>query len=1346
MALETGGSLYWKTKIDNTGLQTGAVQAKGILRGLTRSITGMDVFAGLAIGAVLVLSKITKEVYNFSRNFESAMKEVQTISKAVQNNFKGISKEIIDMSKTVPDTAQKLSKALYQIVSAGYDGAEAMKILRTSAELAVATVTDTFTAADALTYVMNAYGIAAGTAAEISDKLFTIVKLGKVKMEELGPTISMVTGLAAEAGLTFNELAAIYAEAVKKIQPHIVSTGIRGIVTAMLRVSKGTGDAADAAREFGIEFDIAALRSKGFKQVLSEIIVATKGNEAALMRLFPNVRGLIGLLAIMTDEGKGFNKTLNEIDNSAGATGEAFKIMMETTDNQMAILKNNIMAKLKPLGDSILGFMNDLASEINISMSGATDEFSRMAKAYSDLSDTLQKKKNRIDSLIAIIEDLKSKTELTKEETVNLEAAEKSLMILLPDLGKAARDLGEDFDILTEAKRGSLELDIKIIESKLAIAEAEKKRTEIEIARFKRSEDEGSKELERLEEEIDFWYKEIEKGGPRLIEEFYLAMKKFPFDDFTKQIDDIVTGSGKAGIVVRNLGERLLDIQKDLQMGIDTTAKQDKLREEIFVAAMNASEVYQEALEALGMVTGEVTIEEHKLNLELDESTIRINTLTETLEKLKELREKPIITPPKPEGEPPGVEPAIVPTITDTEIEAVKERLTYMADQYKSYWRIVAQFGEEYVEEHNAQLAEDAKNYGKFLSDMLTEHKGIAELTKEIMLNIAEYNKEIIDKRKKAEEEYFNYITEAREKELKGEEDRFRTIIKDYEEGSNEYLGLVEKHNKNILEINEKYDKEIAEAKLAIFKENLERQTGEVDIAYKERLEIAKAGLGKETEAYKEYFEFINDKLQEITETEEEEAKRKREILESYFGSYQTTEEKIVSIHKKTNELLLLTDIKYEKDKLKSIERQLIAEVKSNKARKEIGDKIAEYERELDDKGLEDYIVFLGEMKVKYSEYADIIILLNEEIAESQKQIWENTRNEIDKTVDTLHNLADVVGIFDTELEKTINDVANIVSGIGDITIGISTGGIAGILSGIFTIIQSIFSIFSSYQSTIKELNEELRKITLELQKQQNILSQSLGTERLEAIQATIDLLEEQIDVYNEMIAVEEERWKTDQEKIDEWLSSIESVNAEIANLWQQYREILTGTTAESIADAIADGFAEGLDSAQVFADTFNDMMKKAIIDAFKRTIVTKYIEDWYEQFAILAAGGLTPEEIETLTGTYQEMVEAAGEEWAALAIILEEAGIELLEDIKKEGLTGAIAGITEETAGLLAGQFQAIRINTVDILNNMESIIIINARIADNTEYNKYLKDIDDKLSKGVPLESEYLRGVGGV
>ncbi|MBA7549248.1 hypothetical protein ES705_41724 [subsurface metagenome] len=319
-----------------------------------------------------------------------------------------------------------------------------------------------------------------------------------------------------------------------------------------------------------------------------------------------------------------------------------------------------------------------------------------------------------------------------------------------------------------------MELDLRIIETKLAIAEAEKKQAEIEIARFERSEDDSSKEAKRLDEKVKFLYKRLEESGMYLVDEFFRSMRKYPLDDFTEQIEEIVQVYGKAGVAVINLGERLRDINKDQKIGIDTTIEQEKLRKEVFAAMLEASKDYQDTLDAWGTATGGLIKEEHELNLELLKQEENINILTEARKNLKEILSKPTIITTKP-GEPPKKEPAVIPTITDTEIEAVKERLTYMADQYKSYWRIVAQFGKEYVEEHNIQLAEDAKNYGVFLSDMLVKHRGNAELTKEIMLNIAEYNKEIIDKRKKAEEEYFNYITEAREKELKGEEDRFRS-------------------------------------------------------------------------------------------------------------------------------------------------------------------------------------------------------------------------------------------------------------------------------------------------------------------------------------------------------------------------------------------------------------------------------------------------------------------------------------------------------------------------------------------------------------------------------------------
>lgn len=1308
MALNVSGSdsLFWHTGIDNKGLIAGSTQAKGILAGLSKSITRMDVFAGLTIGSALVFAKISKQAYNFSKEFETAMKEVQTISKAVQNDFKGISKEIIAMSKTVPDNAQKLTKALYQIVSAGYDGAEAMEILRTSTELAVASVTDTFTAADTLTYVMNAYGKAAGTAALISDKLFTIVKLGKVKMEKLGPTISMVTGLAAEAGLEFNELAAMYAEAVKKIQPHIVSTGIRGILTAMLRVSKGTGEAADKARELGIEFDIAALKSKGFKQILQDIIKATKGNEGALMELFPNVRGLIGLLAVMTDEGEAYNKTLHEIENSLGATDKAFKTMVDTTENQLAILRNNVMAKLKPLGDNILAFMNDIASGINIAMSGANDELSKLTRSFSELTDTLQRKQSRIDDLIATIENLRGKTELTKTETIKLEAAERALAIYFPTLGKAAEDAAGSIDILTLAKEGTIDLSIKIMKLELEQAKIEMRRADLAKELYDRKEDEGNKEIRRIKKQI-----EAEKE----LTEF------------------ILTG------------------------GVEGLFKQEQLNDMMEIRLRDNIE-YLKLTNELSLATEKRSLEEDQLILNQEKSRIEVDALNDSLKELIETRERPITIPEAPDGGPPKKDPIII--ITDTEVEEVKDRLKYMASQHKRYLADVAEFGVEYVEKHNAQLAEDSENYAEYLDNMLEMYAENADLTKEIMEDIYEYNKIITAKRKEAEKEYFNYIAEAREKDLKKEKDKFKILIKKYKEGSNEYIKATEQHNQNIAEINEKYDEQIAEGKLAIFKANLEKQIGEEEKAYIERLKVASEEIGKKTKLNKEYYEFVNNKLQEIFDMEEGIAKEKERVLRSYLKSYQTTEEKIASIHVETIKLLGYTDNKYERDKLKSIEKQLIAAVKYNEARQELDKKNAEYGEKLNNKQLEEYIKFLEEMKIKYSKYTDIIITLNEKIAESQKQIWENIRKEIDETVDAIHALARVVGNFDSELEEMINSMANLISGIGQITIGFSTGNIGGIISGIAVAISSIINLFVKHKSDVPELREELHEITLELQEQQNILSQSIGTAKTEAIQNTIALLQEQIAVYNEMIEAEKEAYgqflwwtwsETDQEAIEEWLSAIESVNAEIANLQQQYQQILTGTTVETIANAIAEGFEQGLDSAQVFADTFNDMMKKAIIDAFKRTIITRYLQRFYDYFAQLSEGGLTAEEINHLALIYQNIINAAETQWEALQSLLGSLGMGTSttpEDIGANitGLTGAIAGITEETAGLLAGQFMAIRINTVEILSNMESIIIINSKIAENTGYNKYLENISNKLDAGSSFENEYLRSVGGV
>jgi len=98
----------------------------------------------------------------------------------------------------------------------------------------------------------------------------------------------------------------------------------------------------------------------------------------------------------------------------------------------------------------------------------------------------------------------------------------------------------------------------------------------------------------------------------------------------------------------------------------------------------------------------------------------------------------------------------------------------------------------------------------------------------------------------------------------------------------------------------------------------------------------------------------------------------------------------------------------------------------------------------------------------------------------------------------------------------------------------------------------------------------------------------------------------------------------------------------------------------------------------------------------------------------------------------------------------------------RPEGIKGAIKGITEDTAGLLAGQFNAIRMNTVELVGHfqssnmslaemtgsMENLLSINTRIADNTSVNPAmlaeLQDIKLRLDQDLVTERDYLRATG--
>ncbi|TYK35598.1 phage tail tape measure protein [Bacteroides pyogenes] len=345
------GALYMATGIDNTGLYRGRQEAVGIIKAMAGEITSFDVFGGLGISAGIAFAKAASGAYEFEKQFESSMKEVATISDLVRDSMEDTKNKIISLTtdERIPVGANDMAKALYQIVSAGHDGADGMHILEVSAKSAVGGLTETATAADAITTILNAYKKDTSEAERVSDMLFTTAKLGKTTFGEMGKSISQVVPIAASFGIEMDQVLAAVATLTKSGVP--TTQAMTQIRAAIIGASKQLGD--------------GAFEAMTFQEALQSIADRANGSESALRAMMPEVEGFNGLLGLTGINAKAAASDLESMGKSVGATEKAFEEMSDSAENQMKLLGNNITKMLRPIGKGILEEVSHVSTAIN---------------------------------------------------------------------------------------------------------------------------------------------------------------------------------------------------------------------------------------------------------------------------------------------------------------------------------------------------------------------------------------------------------------------------------------------------------------------------------------------------------------------------------------------------------------------------------------------------------------------------------------------------------------------------------------------------------------------------------------------------------------------------------------------------------------------------------------------------------------------------------------------------------------------------------------------------------------------------------------------------------------------
>ncbi|MGW1621582.1 phage tail tape measure protein [Streptomyces sp. NPDC002172] len=118
----------------------------------------------------LVLSAVLGAGVMGAVSLEKHMANVMTISQQITaSTVSGYTDQIISLSKGMTQSTDQLAEGLYQVVSTGYDGADAMTILSVAAKGASAGLTTTEISARALLGVLKAYGLPASKASDVMD-------------------------------------------------------------------------------------------------------------------------------------------------------------------------------------------------------------------------------------------------------------------------------------------------------------------------------------------------------------------------------------------------------------------------------------------------------------------------------------------------------------------------------------------------------------------------------------------------------------------------------------------------------------------------------------------------------------------------------------------------------------------------------------------------------------------------------------------------------------------------------------------------------------------------------------------------------------------------------------------------------------------------------------------------------------------------------------------------------------------------------------------------------------------------------------------------------------------------
>lgn len=364
--------------------------------------------------------------------------------------------------------------------------------------------------------------------------------------------------------------------------------------------------------------------------------------------------------------------------------------------------------------------------------------------------------------------------------------------------------------------------------------------------------------------------------------------------------------------------------------------------------------------------------------------------------------------------------------------------------------------------------------------------------------------------------------------------------------------------------------------------------------------------------------------------------------------------------------------------------------------------------------------------------------------------------NQLKGIISDVTNTLEALGVEGTEeVGHAIQALDGFASGAQDAVMGFMSGNPVQMVGGAIKAIGSVVNYFAGAnerraERSIKRHQENVKNLTSAYKELEWQISKALAGNVYKHQQASIENMKQQQRELQGMIRAEQDKKKTDNDKIREWREQIKELDRSIEDTIDGMKKSLLDTDVKTIAtqlgDAIVSAFENGKDAAAAWGNTVknivNNLVKNMLIQKVLQEpidrIISKYTSKWVDKNGVFKGFDVVIGDIDGLSdelgGLFPQLEQA-------INALKEKLNLSALEN--DASLTGAVKGVTEETASIVAGQLNAMRINQVEASAILRQQLAMLSIIAQNTSYNRFLVEIHKEL-KALSAGSNPLRSQG--